>query len=96
MKVQLAVLISILISSSLNAANWASWLGPERNGISAETLPPIESLKETWAASIGVGELGRRTIFTQNSYCWTPPVVANGKLDLRIHAGRVVCLGGDD
>ncbi len=40
-------------------------------------------------------ELGRRQIFTDGGFCWTPPTVANGRLYLRSQAGEICCLGAE-
>ena len=38
-------------------------------------------------------ELGRKKIFSDGGYCWTPPTVANGRIYLRSQAGEICCLG---
>ncbi len=59
----------LLISTSLQAADWPAWRGPRGDGVSAERLPdalPVEGLKRVWKAQVGVG--------------FTAAAVSNGRL----------------
>jgi outer membrane protein assembly factor BamB len=70
MKPSRCVLAFLLCSTPLAAADWPTFLGPTRDGVSAETgivAPwPRTGLKKLWECELGIGYAG--------------PVVAGGKL----------------
>ncbi|HEY1191687.1 MAG TPA: PQQ-binding-like beta-propeller repeat protein [Gemmata sp.] len=70
-----AFALTIALAHTLSAADWPTFLGPTRNGISAEkgiiTPWPAKGLKPVWECELGVG--------------FAPPVTADGKL---FHADR--------
>jgi len=59
-RVQLAALLALLglfASECAMAMDWPQWRGPNRNGISSETIPPFspEGPKLIWTAAVGAG-----------------------------------------
>lgn len=62
----------LLLASPVCAGDWPQWLGPQRNGVSDETLAPWTAApKVAWKRSVGNG--------------FSVPVIAEGKLF--VHAG---------
>ena len=52
----IAILFLSLITIPAHAADWPSWLGPNHNGKSAETLPDkIDLSSASWTSEIGIG-----------------------------------------
>ncbi len=61
--------IVLALTPALLAADWPQWLGPRRDGGSAEVVAPWKDApKEVWKAKVGIG--------------FSSPVVANGKVFL--------------
>ncbi|MBN9523610.1 PQQ-like beta-propeller repeat protein [bacterium] len=61
--------LTLVLAVTLSAADWPQWLGPRRDGGSAEVVVPWkEAPKEVWKAKVGIG--------------FSSPVVANGKVFL--------------
>jgi outer membrane protein assembly factor BamB len=62
-----AVFLTLALTLTLEAADWPQWLGPKRDGGSAEKVEPwADAPKELWRAKVGVG--------------FSSPVVAGGKV----------------
>src|SRR5262245_4135964 len=59
MKSLLTLAASILVFTSMHAADWPRWRGPDANGISSETgwkaQWPDEGPKQLWKAKVGTG-----------------------------------------
>lgn len=56
MKASILFLTLSLWCSSVMATDWPNWLGPNRDGISTEALPPSPRLDQVdWQAEIGIG-----------------------------------------
>ncbi|VTS07135.1 PQQ-like beta-propeller repeat protein [Tuwongella immobilis] len=63
----LAGWLALVSPWAVSAADWPQWLGPNRNGISTETIAPWTGpLKPSWSVSVGEGH--------------SSPVVAAGKI----------------
>ena len=61
------VIVVIASAPAVSAADWAQWLGPKRDGSSAESIEPWTGKpKEVWRASVGPG--------------FSSPVVAGGRV----------------
>ncbi len=67
--------LALALALTLRAADWPTFLGPTRDGVSAEkgiiTPWPAKGLKKVWECDLGIG--------------FAPPVTADGKL---FHADR--------
>src|SRR6185369_656133 len=65
----IAALLAFLLTASARAEDWPSWLGPRRDGSTAETIAPWKGdLKILWKKPVGEGH--------------SSPVVADGKVFL--------------
>ncbi|MFM8273836.1 MAG: PQQ-binding-like beta-propeller repeat protein [Gemmata sp.] len=75
MRFLLALSLALAVSLPARAADWPTFLGPTRDGVSSEkgliTPWPKEGLKKVWECELGIG--------------FAPPVTADGKL---FHADR--------
>lgn len=69
MNVRRATAVLVLAGATAAAADWPQWLGPRRDGGSAEVVAPWKDApKEVWKAKVGIG--------------FSSPVVANGRVFL--------------
>src|SRR5436305_10030372 len=57
LRLRLAALLSASLALTAPASNWPQWRGPERNGISTETVMPFPASGPhlLWSASVGTG-----------------------------------------
>ena len=69
-----ALLLHILLGSSLFSADWPNWLGPTKDGVSTETNWGNELDNLQWKSKVGVG--------------FSSVVVANGRLFTMGHDGQ--------
>ena len=52
------ILVAALLAATASAADWPQWRGPNRNGISSESIStswPADGPKVLWRASVGTG-----------------------------------------
>ena len=59
MKMFAWILMSVGLASL--AGGWPQWQGPDRSGVSEETMPALESLKVAWQREVGLGFSGIAT-----------------------------------
>ena len=73
----LSALVWLHATAGLQAADWPQFLGPDRNGVSGETIRPTlpaDGPPIRWSMKLGTG--------------WSGPVVAGGRLLIHHRLGN--------
>jgi len=79
----LAMLLSLVAATSISAADWNQWRGPQRNGVAPDSPPLVEELPREGLTPLW--QVSEDVIPNARGGGWSSPVVADGRAYLFTH-----------